>query len=347
MKYRPLGRTGIEVSLIGLGTMTWGEQNTEAEAFAQLDQARESGINFIDAAELYPVPPRAETQGRTETYIGRWLKARGARDQIVLATKVAGPAESMPWLRGADALTRVPMEAALNASLERLQTDYIDLYQVHWPARSTNFFGALGYRHEPEPEVATTAIAETAAVLDGFVRDGRVRAIGISNETPWGLMEWLRAADASDAPRVASIQNPYNLLNRSFELGLAEMALRERVDLLAYSPLAFGMLTGKYLDGACPAGGRLTRFERFSRYSGPQGIAATEEYAALAHAYGLTLTQLALAFVNGQPFVASNLIGATSRDQLAENIASLDVVLEDSLCEAVEEIHGRYTYPCP
>jgi aryl-alcohol dehydrogenase-like predicted oxidoreductase len=345
MKYRPLGRTGIDVSLIGLGTMTWGEQNTEAEAFEQLDYALEQGVNLIDAAEMYPVPPRQETQGLTETYIGRWLQARDCREQVVLATKVAGPAESMPWLRGGPQLVRDQMEAALQASLARLQTDYVDLYQVHWPARTTNFFGKLGYEHEPD-EVATD-IAETAAVLDGFVRDGRVRAIGISNETPWGLMQWLRAAEQGIAPRLVSIQNPYNLLNRSFESGLAEMAIREDVGLLAYSPLAFGMLSGKYLGGVQPEGARLSLFERFSRYSNPQGIAATEAYAALAREHGLTPAQLALAFINRQRFVTSNLVGATRLDQLSENIASIEIDLTDSICEAIEAIHAQYTYPCP
>lgn len=345
MKYRPLGRTGIDVSLIGLGTMTWGEQNTEAEAFEQLDYALAQGVNLIDAAEMYPVPPRAETQGLTETYIGRWLQARDCRDRVVLATKVAGPAESMPWLRGGPQLVRDQMEAALQASLERLKTDYVDLYQVHWPARTTNFFGKLGYEHEPD-EVATE-IAETAAVLEDFVRDGRVRAIGISNETPWGLMQWLRAAEQGIAPRLVSIQNPYNLLNRSFESGLAEMAIREDVGLLAYSPLAFGMLSGKYLGGVQPEGARLSLFERFSRYSNPQGIAATEAYAALARDHGLTPAQMALAFINRQPFVTSNLVGATRLDQLSENIGSIEIDLTDSICEAIEAIHARYTYPCP
>jgi aryl-alcohol dehydrogenase-like predicted oxidoreductase len=344
VKYRTLGDTGIEVSLIGLGTMTWGEQNTEAEAFEQLDYALEQGVNLIDAAEMYPVPPRAETQGRTETHIGRWLHARGCRDRVVLATKVAGPAD-MPWLRGGPQLVRDQMEAALAASLQRLQTDYVDLYQVHWPARSTNYFGKLGYEHDPD-EVATD-IAETAAVLDGFVRDGRVRAIGISNETPWGLMQWLRAAEQGIAPRIASIQNPYNLLNRSFEAGLAEMSIRESVGLLAYSPLAFGMLSGKYLGDQRPEGARLTLFERFSRYSNPQGIAATEEYAALAKAHGLTPVQLALGFINRQGFVTSNLVGATRMEQLTENIASVDVALDDTVLAGIEEIHARYTYPCP
>lgn len=345
MLYRPLGQTDIHVSLIGLGTMTWGEQNTEAEAHAQMDYALEQGVNFLDAAEMYPVPPRAETQGLTEIYIGRWLRARYNRDAIVLASKVAGPSSGLPWLRGGPQLIRSHMEQALHDSLKRLQTDYLDLYQVHWPARSTNFFGQLGYTHHPDE--SATAIAETAAVLADFVQSGKVRSIGISNETSWGLMEWLRVADAGIVPRIVSIQNPYNLLNRSFEQSLAEMSLRESVGLLAYSPLAFGMLSGKYLNGQAPNNARITLYERFSRYSNPQALAATAAYAALARERGLTPTQLALAFINQQPFVTSNLVGATSLTQLAENIASLNVTLDATILEAMEAIHARYTYPCP
>lgn len=344
MQYRKLGRTDIDVSLIGLGTMTWGEQNTESEAFEQLDYALAQGVNLIDAAEMYPVPPRAETQGLTETYIGNWLARRRNREQVVLASKVAGPG-MIEYLRGGPRLDRKHIEQALTDSLARLQTDYLDLYQVHWPARATNFFGQLGYTHKPDAEA--TPIEETAAALKAAVERGRVRFIGISNETPWGFMEWLRAHDRGLSERIVSIQNPYNLLNRSFEAGLAEMAIREDAGLLAYSPLAFGMLSGKYLDGARPAGARLTLFERFQRYSNPQGLAATAEYAQLAAEHGLTPTQLALAFVNRQPFVTSNLIGATTLEQLRANIASVDVTLSKAILERIEAIHARYTYPCP
>ncbi|MBS3799824.1 MAG: NADP(H)-dependent aldo-keto reductase [Thioalkalivibrio sp.] len=344
MQYRKLGRTDIDVSLIGLGTMTWGEQNTESEAFEQLDYALAQGVNLIDAAEMYPVPPRAETQGLTETYIGNWLARRRNRDQVVLASKVAGPG-MIEYLRGGPRLDRNHIEQAVSDSLARLQTDYLDLYQVHWPARATNFFGQLGYTHKPDARA--TPIEETAAALKAEVERGRIRFIGISNETPWGFMEWLRAHDRGLSERVVSIQNPYNLLNRSFEAGLAEMAIREDAGLLAYSPLAFGMLSGKYLDGARPAGARLTLFERFQRYSNPQGLAATAEYAQLAAEHGLTPTQLALAFVNRQPFVTSNLIGATTLEQLRANIASVDVTLSQAILEGIEAIHARYTYPCP
>ena len=344
MQYRRLGHTDITVSLIGLGTMTWGEQNTEAEAFEQLDYALEQGVNLIDAAEMYPVPPREETQGRTETFIGNWLAARGNRERVVLASKVAGPG-MIDYLRGGPRLNREHIEQALSDSLKRLQTDYLDLYQVHWPARATNFFGQLGYVHDPDDDA--TPIEETAAALKELVASGRVRRIGISNETPWGFMQWIRAHDRGLAERIVSIQNPYSLLNRSFEAGLAEMAIREDAGLLAYSPLAFGMLSGKYLDGARPAGARLTLYERFQRYSNPQGLAATAEYARLAREHGLSPAQLALAFVNRQPFVTSNLIGATTMEQLRENIASVDIELPDSALEGIEAIHARYTYPCP
>ena len=344
MQYRRLGHSDIEVSLIGLGTMTWGEQNTEAEAFEQLDYALEQGVNLIDAAEMYPVPPREETQGRTERYIGSWLAARGNRERVVLASKVAGPG-MIDYLRGGPRLNREHIEQALSDSLKRLQTDYLDLYQVHWPARATNFFGQLGYVHDPDDDA--TPIEETAAALKELVASGRVRRIGISNETPWGFMQWIRAHDRGLAERIVSIQNPYSLLNRSFEAGLAEMAIREDAGLLAYSPLAFGMLSGKYLDGARPAGARLTLYERFQRYSNPQGLAATAEYARLAREHGLSPAQLALAFVNRQPFVTSNLIGATTMEQLRENIASVDIELPDSALEGIEAIHARYTYPCP
>ncbi|WP_018954936.1 NADP(H)-dependent aldo-keto reductase [Thioalkalivibrio sulfidiphilus] len=344
MQTRKLGDTDIDVSLICLGTMTWGEQNTEAEAHSQLDYALERGINFIDTAELYPVPPMAETQGRTEAYIGSWLKQRGRRDDLVLASKVCGPGEWVNYFRGGPRLDRSHMTRALEDSLRRLNTDYLDLYQIHWPARPTNYFGSLGYVHQEDPDA--TPIAETLEVLDGFVRAGKVRHIGISNETPWGLMEYLRQAERHDWPRLVSIQNPYNLLNRSFEVGLAEMAIREQVGLLAYSPLGFGVLSGKYLD-AMPEGARLTLFSRFSRYTNEQGIAATRAYVELARAHGLSPAQMALAFVNSRPFLTSNIIGATSLDQLRENIDSAELVLNDEVLEAIESIHGRHPNPCP
>ena len=294
MKRRPLGATGLQVSVVGLGTMTWGEQNTEREAHEQLDAAVAAGVNFIDAAEMYPVPPKAETQGRTEQYLGSWLKARRKRDQVIVATKVTGPAD-MPWLRGGPRPSRAQVRAALEASLRRLQTDTVDLYQVHWPDRSTNFFGRLGYEHKDGEDAI--AIEETLGALAELVKEGKARHVGVSNETPWGLSEYLRLAREKGWPRVCSIQNPYSLLNRSFEVGLAEFAHREDVGLLAYSPLAFGVLSGKYLDGARPANARITLFSRFQRYTGERVERAVRKYVALARQHGLDPAQMALAYV--------------------------------------------------
>ncbi|MCB1865631.1 MAG: NADP(H)-dependent aldo-keto reductase [Chromatiales bacterium] len=347
MEYTTLGRTGIRVSRICLGTMTFGEQNTETAAHAQLDLALERGVNFIDAAEMYPVPPKPQTQGRTEQYIGSWLAQRGRRDDVVLATKVSGPAAWMEYLRpGTVRLDRRNLEAALAASLRRLGTDYVDLYQVHWPDRRTNYFGELGYRHQPDHH-ATVPIEETLVVLDAFVRAGKVRAVGISNETPWGAMRYLDIAGRTGQARVASIQNPYSLLNRSFEVGLAEIAMRESLGLLAYSPLAFGVLSGKYLNGGRPAGARLTLFTRFDRYNNAQCERATHAYVDLARTHGLDPAQMALAFVNQQPFVTANIIGATTIGQLEYNIASIDLKLGDAVRAGIEAIHTAQPNPGP
>ena len=346
MKYRPLGTTDLKVSLICLGTMTWGKQNSEAEAHEQLDYAISRGVNFIDTAEMYPTPPEAETQGRTEAFIGSWLRQRNNRDRVIIATKVCGTAEWINYLRGGNhKLDRKNIEAAVDASLKRLQTDYIDIYQTHWPDRDTNFFGRLNYYHAPEKD--NTPIAETHAVLADLVRAGKIRHIGVSNETAWGLNQYLRCAGSDESTRVVSIQNPYNLLNRTFEIGLAEIAHRERVGLLAYSPMAFGCLSGKYLGGARPAGARLTLFDRFSRYTNPQGLAATERYVTLAREHGLDPAQMALAFVNSRPFLASNIIGATRLDQLKTNIASIDLELSKELLREIEQIHVQQPNPCP
>jgi aryl-alcohol dehydrogenase-like predicted oxidoreductase len=345
MQTRKLGKTDIDVTLICLGTMTWGEQNTEQEAFEQLDYAVAEGINFIDAAEMYPVPPRAETQGLTETYLGNWLARRGKRDDLVIASKVAGPGNGLKYLRNGPRLTRDHIVEACDASLRRLQTDYIDLYQVHWPDRSTNFFGKLGFEHDPEEQF--TPIEETLEALDELVKAGKVRQIGLSNETPWGTMEYLRLAGEKGWPRVASIQNPYNLLNRSFEVGMAEIAHREQAGLLAYSPLAFGMLSGKYLGGKWPEKARMTLYERFSRYTSSRGMEATRAYVELAREHGLSPVQMALAYVNSRSFVTSNIIGATSMEQLRENIGSAGVTLSPELQQSIETIHQEFTYPCP
>lgn len=344
MKLRELGRSGLKVSEICLGTMTWGEQNTEGEAHEQMDYAVAQGINFFDAAEMYPVPPKAETQGRTEQYIGSWLRKSGRRAQIVLATKVTGPGP-MPWLRGGPKLDRASVIAACEGNLRRLGTDYIDLYQVHWPERGTNYFGKLGYA--PQPESGVTPIEETLDALAELQRQGKVRHVGISNETPWGLAEYLRGAREKSLPRPVSIQNPYSLLNRSYEVGLAEFAHREQVGLLAYSPLAFGVLSGKYLDGARPPQGRLTLYARFSRYTGPEADLATREYVTLARQHGLDPAQMALAYVTSRPFVVANIIGATSMAQLRSNIASAELTLSDEVLQGIERIHRRHTIPCP
>jgi aryl-alcohol dehydrogenase-like predicted oxidoreductase len=326
--------------------MTFGEQNTESQAHAQLDRAMDAGINFIDTAEMYPVPPRAETQGETERHIGSWLAARGCRDRVVLATKVAGPADWIPYLRGGQArLDRGNIEAAVDASLRRLRTDYIDLYQLHWPDRETNFFGQLGYR--PPAQDRSVPLLETLQALGDLVKAGKLRHVGVSNETPWGLMRFLTLAERHGLPRMVSIQNPYNLLNRSFEIGLAEAAMREQCGLLAYSPLAFGVLSGKYIGGARPPGARLTLFERFNRYSSEQAEWATRKYVALAHAHGLDPAQMALAWVTSQPFVTANIIGATTLEQLESNLASADLRLTEEVIAGIEEIHAQQPNPAP
>ncbi len=345
MQYHRLAQTDLKISRICLGTMTWGEQNSEAEAHAQLDYALAQGINFIDTAEMYPVPPRAETQGLTERYIGAWLKQRGNRDKIILASKVAGRSPELSYLRtNPVCLDRRNITQALDASLKRLQTDYIDLYQVHWPDRQTNFFGRLGYASNDSLGIP---ILETLQALQEQMQSGKIRYIGISNETPWGLMQYLQLAERHKLPRVVSIQNPYSLLNRSFEIGLAEIAHREGIGLLAYSPLAFGVLTGKYLDGGRPPQARLSLFQRFQRYNTPEAEQPLRAYIALAQENGLDPAQLALAFVNSQPFTAATIIGATTLEQLASDIASIDLQLTAPILERIETIHRRQPNPCP
>ncbi len=345
MQYRQLGRTDLNVSALCLGTMTWGEQNTEAQAFTQLDRAKAAGINFIDTAEMYPVPPRPETYAATERCIGSYLKARGDRAKWILATKIAGPGNGITHIRdGHLKFNRKHIRAALDDSLRRLQTDWVDLYQLHWPERSTNFFGQLGYQHQ---EGDFTELEETLEVLDEEIKAGRIRHIGLSNETPWGTMKYLQLADSRGWPRAVSIQNPYNLLNRSFEVGLAEIAIREQCGLLAYSPLAFGMLTGKYENGARPANARLTLFQRFARYNNPQARAACSRYVALAREHGLSPAQMALAYVTAQPFVTSNIIGATTLEQLESNISSIELELSGEVLKEIEAIHTGQPNPAP
>lgn len=345
MQYRSLGTSDLDVSLICLGTMTWGQQNSQSEAFEQLDYALEQGVNFIDTAEMYSVPTKQETQGSTETIIGNWLAARGKRDQVILTTKVSGRSMGMKYLRGGPRLDRTNIESAIEQSLRRLQTDYLDLYQVHWPDRQTNYFGQLEYQHDAEAE--HIAIEETLTVLGELVAAGKVRYLGISNETPWGTMRWLQAAESMGLPRIISIQNPYSLLNRSFEIGLAEVCHREKVGLLAYSPMAFGTLSGKYIDGTAGASDRVNQFPQFARYTNPQGVAATREYVQLARDNDLDPAQMALAYVNSRPFLASTIVGATTMSQLESNIASVEVSLSAEVLEGIQAIHRRFSNPCP
>ena len=348
MDYRPLGRTDIAVSAICLGTMTWGQQNTEAEGHAQMDYALDRGINFFDTAELYSIPPKAETQGSTERIIGSWFAARGNRDKVILASKVVGRT-AMAWFRGRPArLARADIVEALDASLKRLRTDYVDLYQLHWPDRNVTGFGANPTRYgNPTRAADEVPIEETLGVLDDLVRAGKIRHVGLSNESAWGTMRFVTAAEQGKGPRVVSIQNAYNLLNRTFDVGLAEIAEREQVGLLAYSPLAQGYLTGKYQRGARPAGTRTTLFNRGDRFEKPGAEAAIDAYLRVAADFGLDPAQMAIAFVTTRPFVTSNIIGATTMAQLAADIDSLDVDVTPELVAAIDAVHQLVGNPCP
>ncbi|MBV31664.1 MAG: NADP(H)-dependent aldo-keto reductase [Rickettsiales bacterium] len=346
MEFRKLGNTDIDVSLICLGTMTWGEQNSEKEAHEQLDYALDSGINFIDTAELYPVPPKKETQGLTDQYIGNWIGLRKNRDKFILASKVTGRS-GMDWFRGSETrLDRDNILQSVEDSLKRLKTDYIDLLQLHWPDRKSNFFGNLDYKHSKEDdfiplELQLEALAELA-------KSGKVRYIGLSNETPWGVAKFLELSKTNNLPRIVSVQNPYSLLNRSFEIGLSEIAIRENCGLLAYSPLAFGVLSGKYLGGKKPKGARLTLFgDQFTRYTKERSIQATEEYERIAKKHNLDFAQMSLAFINRQPFLTSNIIGATTMEQLKSNIGSLGISLSEDIISDIETVHSSNPNPSP
>ncbi|MAS13030.1 MAG: aldo/keto reductase [Nitratireductor sp.] len=349
MEKRRLGRSDLLVSQICLGTMTYGEQNTEAEGHEQMDRAVERGVNFLDMAELYPIPPKAETQGRTERIVGTWMKARGNRDQVIIASKVIGRTAN-EWFRGnrPSKLVRADIMDAIDKSLARLQTDYIDLYQIHWPDRE-NPFGSNPTRvtSVSEPLADETPIAETLAVFDDLVKAGKIRHFGLSNESSWGVMRFIAEADKGVGPRVVSLQNAYNLMNRTFEVNLAETCQREEIGLLAYSPLAQGYLTGKYDDGAMPEGSRKVLFDRLQRYEKPGGPEAAKAYNMMAREFGLTPATFAHAFVNSRPFMASNIIGATTMAHLEEALNALEVRWTEEMQTAVDDLHQRIGNPSP
>jgi aryl-alcohol dehydrogenase-like predicted oxidoreductase len=346
MEYRELGRSGVHVSALSLGTMTFGEQNSEADGHAQMDYALEHGINLFDAAEIYPVPPKPETQGRTEEIIGSWLSSRKARGKVMVATKAAGRTK-MNWLRkdgSPGRQSRTQLSEALDGSLKRLNTDYIDLYQLHWPDRPMRIFEGLDYVHK---EGESHSIEDILGVLGEFVQQGKVRLVGLSNETPWGVMSFLKAAEIAGLPRIVSIQNAYNLVNRSFETGLAEIFYREQVSLLAYSPLGQGYLTGKYENGALPEGSRKRLFDRLGRYEMGNGPRAISAYVAVARAHGLDPAQMALAFAASRPFVTSTIIGATTMAQLRTDIEGCRLRLSEAVIQDIERLHLTYPNPCP
>jgi len=347
MDYRELGRTGVNISSLCLGTMTFGQQNTEAEGHAQMDYAFDRGINIFDASEIYPIPPKAETKGRTEAIIGSWLQARKARDKVLIATKVAGRGK-MTWLRNDEkrATRQSPAQIteAVEASLKRLNTDYIDLYQLHWPDRPMRIFEGLDYLHL---EGDSHPIHDILGTLGKLVTDGKVRFVGLSNETPWGTMSFLMASERHGLPRPVSIQNAYNLVNRSFEIGLSEISYREQVSLLAYSPLGQGYLSGKYEDGTLPSGSRKALFDRLGRYEQGNGPEAISTYVALARRHGLDPAQMAIAFAVSRPFVTSTIIGATTMDQLRTDIAAAELTLAEAVLADIEQVHLDYPNPCP
>lgn len=345
MKYTTIPKTQIKVSKICLGTMTFGEQNTEADAHNQLDYALDQGVNFIDTAELYAVPASEKTQGLTEKFIGTWLSKTKKRNDVVLATKIAGPSSNLAHIRKNLGYSKAALEEALTKSLKRLQTDYIDLYQLHWPDRNANFFGKRGYRHDPD-EKWQDNMAAVIGILDNWVKEGKIRYYGLSNETPWGVMRHLQISNQNKWTRAKTIQNPYSLVNRTYEVGLAEISMREKIGLLAYSPMAFGKLSGKYLHKNNPQG-RISLFPQMSRYNKPQADRAIKTYAGIAQKHGMSLAQMSLAFVNQQAFVTSTIIGATTMEQLKENIGSIKVKLSDEMIREINEVHEQIPNPAP
>lgn len=345
MIYRKLGRTGLEISVIGLGTMTWGLQNTQQDGFEQMDYALDQGINFFDTAEMYAVPPSKDTFGKTETIIGNWFASRSKRDQVILATKIAGP--GLNYIReGKNRIDRKNIHLALEDSLKRLQTDYIDLYQLHWPNRGSYHFGQVwGYNPAFDPQAEEANFIEVLQTLEELIQQGKIRHIGVSNETAWGLSKWLQLSEKHNLPRMASIQNEYSLLCRHFEPDLSEMTLHEDVGLLAWSPLTRGMISGKYLDGALPEGTRLALETRKEHRAHPQTDAAIRKYMALAEHHHLDVCQMALAFVNSRPFLTSTLIGATSMEQLRSNIDSINMELPEEVLKEIADIRREYPMP--
>jgi len=345
MNYKKLGNTDLKVSTICLGTMTWGEQNTQDEAFDQMDYSLDRGVNFWDTAELYAVPPKAETFGHTEIIIGNWIQKRRKRDKIILATKVAGPARNY-LRRGKNSFTGKNLEIALNDSLKRLKTDYIDLYQLHWPERNVNNFGALNYFHK---EKDWNSFEDVLINLERFINQGKIRHIGLSNETPWGVMSYLKLSKDKNLPRMLSIQNPYNLLNRTYEIGLSEISIRENIGCLAYSPLASGYLTGKYRNNNFPKGSRMERDFNFwkYRYNTPNLYKAVDEYYKISKKYNIDMSQMSLKFCEIQDFMTSTIIGATTMEQLKTNIESVNVVLNKEIITEINNVQKKFSNPCP
>lgn len=346
MKYTTLPNTDIKVSKICLGTMTWGKQNTEAEGHEQMDYALEQGVNFFDTAELYAVPASAETYGKTEEIIGTWFQKTGNRDKVVLASKIAGAGPYTAHIRS-NGFAKEAIVEAVEGSLKRLQTDYIDLYQLHWPERGVNCFGVRDYPFATSREEAENHL-EILETLDALVKQGKIKHVGLSNETPWGTMKYLETAEEHNLPRMITIQNSYSMIHRAYEYGMSEVSLRENIGLLAYSPLAQGVLSGKYLNGNQPEGARGTLFPQFiARYRGQGATTAVEEYQKIAEKHGITLSELSLAFINQLPFVTSNIIGATKMDQLKENIGSIHINLSQEILQEIEAVHAAIPNPAP
>ena len=346
MNYKKLGSTDVNVSTICLGTMTWGEQNSKADGFEQMDYAIDNGVNFWDTAEIYAIPMREETYGETENIIGEWFKKTKKRDKVILATKVSGPT-SKEYIRGGGcSYDKKSMSEALEKSLKRMQTDYIDLYQLHWPERNTNFFGKQGYEHDSN-EKNWIAFEEILENLKKFVDAGKIRYVGLSNETAWGLAKCLELSKLKNLPKMMAVQNPYNLLNRTYEVGLAEISVREQSGLLAYSPLAFGYLTGKYRNNNMPKGSRIDLFKDFTRYNNENSIKAIEEYYKISQKFNLDFAQMSIKFCEIQPFVTSVIIGATTMQQLKTNVESVNVKLNNEIINEINEVQKIYPNPCP